>query len=144
MPNLSEGEVVVCSYNTGLHTLMIVCENPADIRELCDSYNNGDAVCIRWYVGKIRSIQVITLSPDEELVEIVIEQYAPNAPAEVKEAIKNYSMGIVGVAEVLAKHAHTEHFQSARQVENFVGWSLNEHSRERASDIWIRFSDEYQ
>jgi hypothetical protein len=78
-----------------------------------------------------------TLGSDEGIVSNVINDYAGNAPEEVKKALAAYAMGNPGVALVLAKRA--KDFTTAKQVEDLVGWPLSQHSLERTGDIWDRF-----
>lgn len=84
-----------------------------------------------------KKIKVFELGPDEGIAGHVINQFAPNAPEEVKQALAAYAMGNPGAARVLSERANN--FTSAGQVEQLVGWSLNEHSLERTGDIWDRF-----
>lgn len=84
-----------------------------------------------------RKIKVHHLGPDEGIAGSVINQYAPDAPAEVKEALAAYAKGNPGAARVLSERANS--FTSAKQVEELVGWPLSEHTLERTGDIWDRF-----
>ncbi len=140
MPRVGENEVVLCGYNQGLGERMIVCESLQDMQELYDAYAGGGALNILWYRGKTTKAVILGLGPDEGIAGGVINQSAPDAPAEVKEVLAAYAKGNPGAARVLSERA--KDFTSAKQVEELVGWPLSEHSLERTGDIWNRFKAE--
>lgn len=84
-------------------------------------------------------LKVFSLGPDKGIAGSVINNYAPNAPEEVKKALADYAMGNPGAARVLAERS--ANFTTASEVENLVGWPLSQHTIERTGDIWDKFKD---
>ncbi len=70
-------------------------------------------------------------------IDGIINNFIPNAPMEVKQAIAAYATGNLGVAHRLAERANG--FTTAKQVEVLVGWPLSDHTPERTSEIWDLF-----
>lgn len=82
---------------------------------------------------------VFELGPDKGIAGSVINQFAPNAPEDVKKALADYAKSNPGVARVLSQRA--ANFKTASEVEALVGWPLSQHSLERTGEIWDRFRD---
>lgn len=85
-------------------------------------------------------VKFIHLGPNKSITNSIIERLLPNGSLEVKKAIDAYAMGNPGAARVLAERA--KDFKTAKDVENLVGWQLDDHTLERTGDIWDRFKDE--
>ncbi len=139
LPLLQEDEVVICGYDQGAGERMIVCENLQDMQKVYDAYARGGALSIHWYRGEVPKVKFLDIGSDEGLAGQIINQFAPDAPEEVKKALAAYAKGNPGAARVLSQRA--KDFTSAKQVEDLVGWPLGEHSFERTDEIWDRFRD---
>lgn len=85
-------------------------------------------------------IKFVPLGPSQEIAKAIIDRFLPDASPEVKKAVSDYGMGNPGAVKVLAERAKT--FKTAKEVEELVGWSLDDHTLERTGDIWDRFKDE--
>ena len=138
MPRVKDDESVICLFDRGIDQKLYVCESLADMQQLYDSYAQGWALHITWYKGKVKTnIAYFELGPDEGLAGQIINDFAPNAPQEVKRALAAYALGNPGAARVLAECS--KNFKTAKEVEKLVGWPLSEHNLERTADIWNRF-----
>lgn len=86
------------------------------------------------------NIKVFELGPDKSVAQHIIDHFLPKGSVEVKKTIADYAMGNPGAARVLAERA--KDFKTAKDVENLVGWQLDDHTLERTGDIWDRLKDE--
>ena len=136
MPHTDPGTDVVCGYDQGLGERLFLCNDLADMQRLYDNFAKGGALNICWYQAQVMNVGVAGLGLDRVLARRVIEQFAPDAPEGVKDAIAQYASGNLGAARVLSERASEEGFTDASEVTDLVGWPLSEHSVNRSVDIW--------
>ena len=67
----NSGDKVICGYDQGLGERIIVCESLEDMWELYDSYAQGCALQIHWYLGDDPEfVRVIGGNADNENAEV--------------------------------------------------------------------------
>ena len=136
-PYVPANKKVLCGYDQGLGENLIVCDTLSDMQELYDLYAAGHALRLSWYEGVVFTINVIELKPDRSVAHAIIKQGAPNSPPAIQSALEYYASGNPGAATVLARLC--KDFTSLSQVEALVGWPLDEHTPDRAPEIWDKF-----
>jgi hypothetical protein len=141
LPQIKANEKVIAALDLSVYAELFICNSLEDMQEVFSWwYDEGRAFRVRWYIGVYYGDNInIEVGPGIQEVNMVIAEFAPSAPKEVKMVLAAYSAGNPGVAKKLCELCAG--FNTVTQVKNLVGWGPFEHNTARKNELWDKIKN---